>query len=162
MSVFLGIDVAATKPIALAACYDLGWDVRVSSVSRLRGGQRLAAVRTSVIAQLESIAGTAGVPYAVAVEIPFSTAKTFVLPSVAAVCCEAVGALFPDCVVIEAYAQKWRKAVLGRGNLKTAEAKELALEKAALHGLRTSSDDVAEAACLALYAKAEWERAVAA
>lgn len=154
--VFVGIDVAAAKPCAVAALTSTGWVTWSSPVSRVAGALRLSEVRASVFGHVYDLQARYGAVVCAAVEVPFSTASSFVLPAVAGICLEAVQSAAPGAVVLDRTVGSWRKDVFGRGNLKTAEAKQRALELAAEHGLREVDDDMAEAACLALLARDKW------
>jgi hypothetical protein len=65
--------------------------------------------------------------------------------------------------IVRVHPTKWRAAVLGRGNMRTAQAKALALATVHAHGFASIEDhNVAEAMCIAQWATASPEAGAAA
>lgn len=152
--IFVGIDTAASKGVALAGFDDAGErlpSLFTSPVFKQAGARRLSLIREWVYDTTP--AGTA----AAVVELPFSPRSSFVLPSVAAVCMEAVQAKCPKAVVLEMPPSRWRKEFFGVGNA----GKERAVAVADNAGL-IATEDEAEALCMALVARQRWMAAVAA
>lgn len=148
--IFIGVDVAAAKGVAVGVLRGDQPEVYTLPLFRGMGAPRLAAIRSWMLAAVPMDTAAA------VVELPFGPRASFVLPSVAAVCMEAIQSAAPDAVVLDMPTSSWRLACFGKGNASKQEAEAMA----ASMGVEATEDE-AEALCMALVARKRWMAEVA-
>jgi Holliday junction resolvasome RuvABC endonuclease subunit len=146
---FVGVDPAASKGIALVSV-GKGRGAAICATSPVytkSEAQRLVAIRQWVHSN------TPKTSVCVMVEQQFMGK---ILPAIGAVCVEGAQAKAPGAVVLEMMPSQWRKSLTGSGKMSKDEAMSIAEEWGV-----PRNDDLADALCLALVARAKWLGAAA-
>lgn len=111
-----------------------------------QGPRRLMMIREAV---RSALAGAHWRVDVAAVEIPVNHHRSWPLESAASVVQEAVQAHFPHAIVLDPEPSHWQEATIGAGR----DAKPRSLAHARANGLETDDDNLADAYCLAEYAR---------
>lgn len=146
---FVGVDPAAAKGIALVSVGKSRTAAicSVSPVYTKSEAQRLVAIRQWVNAY------TPKTSVCILVEQQFMGK---ILPAIGAVCVEGAQAKAPGAVVLEMMPSAWRKSLTGSGKMSKEQSMNIAEEWGV-----PRQDDLADALCLALVARAKWLGAAA-
>ncbi len=149
-SVWVGVDVS-TRKLAFVAHMSTG-EVRClvrPLDGSLRGARRLHHARLVAERTARTMFPDAA---CVAVELPFTPHQNVALMGVAAVTLEAVQAAVPGAVVLDVNTGVWKRDTVGFGNA----SKEHVMAHARAQGYDGSDQDVADAWCIAVFAREAW------
>jgi hypothetical protein len=154
MTLALGID-CSTVATALVVVDEDGYRGHrlVQHKTKDQGARRLATIRGQAFIALQ-LSGWK--PDVCAVEVPLNVRRSFALESCAAVVMEAVQAFWPHLIVLDPVPSTWQSWVLES----RVKDKRQALAYASSCGLETLDDNLADALCIAEYARALYGRDV--
>jgi Holliday junction resolvasome RuvABC endonuclease subunit len=148
MSLFaLGVD-CSTLATAMVVLDHTGYYQHrlVAHDTREQGARRLMQIRAAVGGVLDLAQWDLTVA---AVEVPLNHNRSFALESCAAVVMECVQTRYPHLIVLDPTPNEWQTDTIGSGK----DAKDRSLAHAAANGFDTDDDNLADAYCIAEYAR---------
>lgn len=144
----VGVDVSSKKLAFASVDTDGPHKVSVWPLTEKEPARLFAQARSVAMATTRRFPGA----YIFAVEIPYTPHQNFKLMGVAAVVVEAIQSSCPGAVVLDVSTGAWKKETVGFGNA----TKDHVLAHARAQGYEGDDQDVADALCVAEYAREVW------